>query len=262
MRRRSNAGIFFAITVLICAILALWGIFVLFDGSISTDGTPNDSSSSTTEKPGDNSSSDNDNSSSEDDNSSSDDDSSSSSDDSSSSEGDSSSSGGSGETPGGDHLNGKATLNRVGLTGYRMEGGTMVAFTDNSTVDFSNMTSENLFGIREGETVVPGCKFTATMELVNDGNFALDYWMEVRMTSGFDSALAQQLKVTLTVNGVEYSTIVGQPIGGERAPLGQIAKGEKVTFTLSVEFVESKDNNAAQGQTVSFDLYVTTTQAS
>ena len=138
----------------------------------------------------------------------------------------------------------------------------MVAFTDNSTIDFSNATSENLFGIREGEAVVPGCKYEATMTLSNDGDFTLDYWMEVRMTSGFNTALAEQLKVTLTVNGMNYSTTVGNPMGGERAPIGQIKKGETITFTISVEFIEHENNNAAQGQTVTFDLYVTTTQSS
>lgn len=174
-----------------------------------------------------------------------------------------SSSSGSGDGPGGgDHLKGSATLNRIGLTGYRLEEGTMVAFTDNSTVDFSHATSENLFGIREGETIVPGCKFTATMSLVNDGAFALDYWMELRMPEEyFDLELAKQLKVTLTVGKKEYTTVVGNPIGDHRTPLGRIEKGESVTFTVSVEFIESADNNLTQGQTVAFDLYVTTTQA-
>ena len=169
--------------------------------------------------------------------------------------------GGGGSIGGGDHLKGKATLNRVKLTGYRLEGGTMVEFTDHSTMDFSGDTSENLFGIQEGEMVVPGCRYEATMTLSNEGDFTLDYWMEVRMTSGFNTALAEQLKVTLTVNGIEHSTTVGQPMGDPRAPLGQIKKGEKVTFTISVEFMEHENNNAAQGQTVAFDLYVTTAKA-
>ena len=222
------------------------------DSSTEGGSSSEDNSSSSDSSSSEDSSSSSDSSSSED---------SSSSNDSSSSE-DSSSSGSSDGPGGGDHLKGSATLNRIGLTGYRLEGGTMVAFTDNSTVDFSNATSENLFGIREGETIVPGCKFTATMSLVNDGAFALDYWMELRMPEEyFDLELAKQLKVTLTVGGKEYTTVVGNPIGDHRAPLGRIEKGESVTFTVSVEFIESADNNLSQGQTVAFDLYVTTTQA-
>ena len=164
-----------------------------------------------------------------------------------------------GNSSGSDHLHGDATLGRVSLTGYRLENGVLVPFTSNEPVDFSNLTSENLFGIREGESIVPGCKFIATMELTNTSKNTLDYWMEIRMPEEyFNLALAQQLKVKLTVNGREYSTVVGDTMGDQRAPIGQLAKGESVTFTISVEFVDSKDNNEAQGQTISFDLYVNT----
>ena len=162
---------------------------------------------------------------------------------------------------GGDHVTGKASLNRTLIRGYRLQEGVLTPFTDDTPVDFTNATSENLFGIQEGEVVVPGCLFEATMSLSNDGNVTLNYWMEIRMTSGFDTALAEQLQVKLTVNGKEYSTIVGQPLGGERAPLGTLAKGENISFTVSVEFIEHENNNAAQGQSISFDLYVTTAQA-
>lgn len=236
MSKRTPVGLQFALTILVCAIILLLGIYALLNG-IVIDGNPSTGNSSSSSIQPDSS-------------------------DSSSSNDDSSSSGGDTPINPDDHLKGKATLNRVGLKGYRLEGGTMVAFTDNSTIDFSNVTSENLFGIREGETVVPGCKYEATMTLSNDGNFTLDYWMEVRMTSGFNTALAEQLKVTLTVNGIEHSTTVGQPMGDPRAPLGKIAKGETVTFTISVEFIEHENNNAAQDQTVTFDLYVTTAQKS
>jgi len=174
-----------------------------------------------------------------------------------STQGDSSSGGGSG----GDHVTGKATLHRTQIRGYRLQDGILAPFTDDTPVDFTNATSENLFGIQEGEVVVPGCLFEATMSLSNDGNLTLDYWMEIRMTSGFDTQLAEQLQVKLTVNGKDYSTIVGQPLGGERAPIGTLAKGETVSFTVSVEFIEHANNNAAQGQSISFDLYVTTAQA-
>ena len=256
-KERKVKGVVAIVTALLLLSVSALGAFLL-----RNETPPNVDQSSSATLPSDSSteggSSSEDNSSSSDSSSSED---SSSSSDSSSSE-DSSSSGSSDGPGGGDHLKGSATLNRIGLTGYRLEGGTMVAFTDNSTVDFSNATSENLFGIREGETIVPGCKFTATMSLVNDGAFALDYWMELRMPEEyFDLELAKQLKVTLTVGGKEYTTIVGNPIGDQRAPLGRIEKGESVTFTVSVEFIESADNNLSQGQTVAFDLYVTTTQA-
>ncbi len=162
---------------------------------------------------------------------------------------------------GGDHVTGKATLYRTQIRGYRLQDGVLTPFTDDTPVDFTNATSENLFGIQEGEVVVPGCLFEATMSLSNDGNVTLNYWMEIRMTSEFDTQLAEQLQVKLAVNGKDYSTIVGQPLGGERAPLGTLAKGEHISFTVSVEFIEHANNNAAQGQSISFDLYVTTAQA-
>ena len=241
--RSTPFGIKLVTTVLLCSLLIFVAFFFFFDDKIADDGTLINSSNSSTQPP-ENSSSGN--------------------------ELGGDTPGGDapggdtpgGDTPGGDHLTGKATLKRVKLTGTRLQGGSMVEFTDETDVDFSNPTNDNLFGISQYETVVPGCKYEATMTLSNEGDFALDYWMEVRMTSGFNTALAEQLKVTLTVNGVEYSTSVGNPLGDSRAPIGEIAKGETVTFTIGVEFIEHENNNAAQGQTVTFDLYVTTTQAS
>ena len=253
--RSTPFGIKLVTTVLLCSLLLFIALFFFFDDKISGDGTLVNSSSSSTQSPSEDSSEDNDNSSGN------------------KPSGDipggdtpgGDTPGGDtpgGDTPGGDHLIGKASLKRVKLTGTRLQGGSMVEFTNETQIDFSNPTDENLFGISKNETVVPGCKYEATMTLSNEGDFALDYWMEVRMTSGFDTALAEQLKVTLTVNGVDYTTSVGNPLGDMRAPIGQIAKGERITFTISVEFIEHENNNAAQGQTVVFDLYVTTTQAS
>lgn len=236
-------GIKFVLTVLVCAILVVIALTLLRWSWPELDG-PQTNNSSSASVSGPDGTGDNDGTS-----------------------GSGSDSSGGGEVKpddppgGGDHMNGKATLKRVGLTGKRLLNGTMVEFTDDSSVDFTNPTSENLFGIRAGETVVPGCRFTATMELCNEGDFALNYWLEVRMVSGFDTALAKQLKVTLTANGKEYSTTVGEPVGTERAPLGTLGKGEKVTFTISVEFIDSTENNAAQGQTVAFDMYATAIKA-
>ena len=153
-------------------------------------------------------------------------------------------------------------ISRVGLSGYRLENGVLVPFEDDSNTDFSDNPNDNYFGVRDGETIVPGCVFVASMEITNNSNYALNYWMEIRMPEEYFSlALAQQLKVTLTVGNNTYTTVVGQPMGDNRAPLGQIPKGEHVTFTISVEFIQSDDNNATQGQTVMFDLYIMITQA-
>ena len=139
----------------------------------------------------------------------------------------------------------------------------MVDFTNEEVVDFTGPTDENLFGIYDGEVIVPGNKYEATMRLTNTGDLTLDYWMEVRMVGGIYLALADQLKVTVKVGDKEVSApvSVGIPLGDERNPIGKVLVDQSVTFTVTVEFIDHVDNNLAQGQTVEFDLFVFTVES-
>ena len=162
-----------------------------------------------------------------------------------------------------EHLRGEGVLRRVYLTGNRLENGMMVEYADDTVIDFSNATDANLFGLSDSDFIVPGNKYTATMELENTGDITFDYWMEVRLVSGADLALAEQLKVTVQVGEHTASAPVnvGVPVGDDRNPIGKVLVDQTVTFTVSVEFIEHEDNNWAQDQRIVFDLYVYTIES-
>lgn len=139
--------------------------------------------------------------------------------------------------------------------------------TDDETlyVDFSGETEENVFGLGASEKLVPCSSYTAEMLLSNESDVAFSYWIEIRLTEGYeDTALAKQLKLTVTVegeaNGIEKTLDQGLTVGGESAPVGVVVVGASQAFTVTVSFEDLDTNNEAQAQEVQFDLLVRATQ--
>ena len=165
----------------------------------------------------------------------------------------------------------KRTLN---ASGYLVD-----SEPDKSVVDFTNNPNENVFGLTtdgEGnvtEKIVPGSKFTATMQIENHSDVAFGYWIEIvckDKTQGED--LAKQLKVTVTTDA-DASRFVGDGLvvkGAGDGFIEQLAIGETGTFTVTVEFLDSfieenglgyYDNDKAQNEELKFDLVVHAVQA-
>ena len=140
-------------------------------------------------------------------------------------------------------------------------------------VNFTNTTSRNVFDFEvdadgNGERIVPGCKYVATMEIENNSDVAFGYWIEVKCTDtegGED--LAEQLKVTVNT-GDDNAAILGDglTVKGENGRyIGVLAVGDDATFTVTLEFLDSfvtendliyNANDKAQTEKLDFDLVV------
>lgn len=144
--------------------------------------------------------------------------------------------------------------------------------TDSELKDFTNETKDNVFDINN-DVIVPGSKYVAEMTITNNkpvGNIGAaksdvpyGYWIEVVYTGKKNLDLAKQIKIAVNTDNAEYLSN-GLVVGGERLPIGVLDVGESDVFTVTVEFLDDErlpenksfDNDAAQGNSVSFDLVV------
>ena len=159
------------------------------------------------------------------------------------------------------------TLKRTELTKTTLnaQGKLVTSAPDTTTKNFSNPTDENVFGIVEGEKIVPGTKYVAKMQVENHSDVAFGYWIEIVCTDKTNGAdLAKQLKVTVNT-GADASASVndGLTVGSSSNYVGELIIGATAEFTVTVEFLDSfvaenniDHNDLAQGENLSFDLVV------
>ena len=196
------------------------------------------------------------------------------------------------------------TLHRVHLVKNDLDDdGFLAEISNPDDVDFTNPNGKNIFDfkadkvgmygeiIEKGDRVVPGSKYTATMEISNNSDVAFGYWVEI-VCSDTDKAngedLAKQLKVTVVTNyddGIddndeEYTNPIGESLEVkgeyEGVYVGVLGIGDDQQFTVCVEFLDSFDttrddyndyfgsyengkyyaNDTAQGEKLAFDLVV------
>ena len=164
------------------------------------------------------------------------------------------------------------TLKRTELTKMTLnaQGKLVTSDPDTTTKNFSNPTDENVFGIVEGEKIVPGTKYVAKMQVENHSDVAFGYWIEIVCTDKTNGAdLAKQLKVTVNT-GADASASVndGLTVGSSSNYVGELIIGATAEFTVTVEFLDSfvaenniDHNDLAQGENLSFDLVVHAVQA-
>ena len=168
----------------------------------------------------------------------------------------------------------QVTLKRTALEKTDLgDDGLLKTVTDKNTVNFTASTTDdvNVFGILQTDRIVPGCKYTATMQIENHGDVAFNYLVKVVCSDSKNGEnLAKQLWVTMESNGYKAEGSVHDGVNlenGENGYFGLVKVGEKTSFTVSVEFLDSLvtdgigDNNAAKNQTVDFDLIVYAVQA-
>ena len=164
------------------------------------------------------------------------------------------------------------TLKRTELTKTTLnaQGKLVTSAPDTTTKNFSNPTDENVFGIVEGEKIVPGTKYQASMQIENHSDVAFGYWIEIVCTDKTNGAdLAKQLKVTVNM-GADASASVndGLTVGSSSNYVGELIIDATAEFTVTVEFLDSfvaenniDHNDLAQGESLSFDLVVHAVQA-
>ena len=164
------------------------------------------------------------------------------------------------------------TLKRTELTKTTLnaQGKLVTSDPDTTTKNFSNPTDENVFGIVEGEKIVPGTKYVAKMQVENHSDVAFGYWVEIVCTDKTNGAdLAKQLKVTVnTGSDASASVNDGLTVGSSSNYVGELIIGATAEFTVTVEFLDSfvaenniDHNDLAQGENLSFDLVVHAVQA-
>lgn len=164
------------------------------------------------------------------------------------------------------------TLKRTELTKTTLnaQGKLVTSDPDTTTKNFSNPTDENVFGIVEGEKIVPGTKYVAKMQVENHSDVAFGYWIEIVCTDKTNGAdLAKQLKVTVnTGSDASASVNDGLTVGSSSNYVGELIIGATAEFTVTVEFLDSfvaenniDHNDLAQGENLSFDLVVHAVQA-
>lgn len=186
------------------------------------------------------------------------------------------------------------TLERVALTKTTLgENGYLstveVQKETDAPVDFSEddtttTADDNVFGIAEGEKIVPGTKYVAKMKIWNNkeiSDVAFGYWLEIRFKDeSKQQDLAEQLKITFTlgddtatefeVTSVENGLVI-KPEKGDIDYIAAVARGEAAYFTVTVEFKDLgfgfdedntlfSDNNSAMSDMVAFDLVVNAVQ--
>lgn len=124
-------------------------------------------------------------------------------------------------------------------------------------VDFSNPTGRNVFDIAPDTIIVPCCKYTADMKIINKTDVAYAYWIEIVLDDPSDIVLAHQIEVTVTTpDSAEAKLSKGLMVGSESEPIAIMAKNDSALFTVSVEFLDLPNNNSAQGRSLNFDLKV------
>ena len=148
--------------------------------------------------------------------------------------------------------------------------------TDESVYDFTNTTSNNMFGMSAQEIrITPTSYFEADLRILNDNseganyysNVAFDYSVEIVLLSGYNE-LAKQMQVTVTNNeGVSTKMRLVDVVDGKNFMAGKLEPGQEAhNFTVRVDFLNDVDysdmvNNFAQDQGVVFDLVVRAVQS-
>ena len=172
----------------------------------------------------------------------------------------------------------KLQLWRVGLENTMLnENGVLETQTPNTTpVNFTETTNENVFGLVDGDTIVPETVLKATMELRNTNTVAFTYYIEIVPTkvdeqTESDPTFWSQLTVSVTANGQVYdqfdTTDGVLRVGSETVGVNTVFAGTEANptteqFTITVKFNDAgAANNDAQGKKVAFDLIVYAVQA-
>lgn len=163
------------------------------------------------------------------------------------------------------------TLMRTNLktTSLNPDTGFLVETENPKDIDFSkpadpndpNAENKNVFDFVDGMLIVPGCSYTAEMQITNNTDVAFGYWLEIVFADDADLTLAEQLKITVTTaDGTTSGKLSASKglIGKESEPIQVLAKTGSALFTVSVEFcdLDHSVNNNAKLTSFEFDLIV------
>lgn len=157
------------------------------------------------------------------------------------------------------------------------DAGYLSEITNTTVHDFTDRTSNNIFGLESGNIrIAPGSYFEADLRVINDNakdatyysNVAFDYSVTFVLLES-NPYLANQMQVTVTDHNGKVTTMrLDEAAKGHVFECGTLEAGEVgQNFTVRVEFLDDVDypdefdNNLAKGKDVIFDLVVSATQA-
>lgn len=133
--------------------------------------------------------------------------------------------------------------------------------TNNNVIDFTNATTENVFGIGSEELVVPGSAYEAKMKITNKGSVAFTYNIKLKLNSQTNE-LAEQMKIY--VDGIDKGYLSDYLQTNNEVSIATgvmtLADGNAKTFTIKIMFEDLSNNNSAQNKEISFDLLVDAVQ--
>lgn len=146
--------------------------------------------------------------------------------------------------------------------------------TDDKVALFGSDGVTNVFGIQDGETIVPGASYEATMQIENNGAIAFSYEIVIELqqpTESEDSALASQMRVYVKFGNADYEDkgllsqyVVGSGNGNAVITEQTMTTRGSQSFGVKIVFEDvgndADNNNAAQNAEVSFDLSVNAAQ--
>lgn len=131
---------------------------------------------------------------------------------------------------------------------------------DTNEKDFSAVTSENVFGVADGEMIAPASWYEVEMSVKNKGSIAFNYKVAIKLnaaTTAENLAFAEQL--TVYVNGADEGVLLSECTDEN----GKLIISDKLVqksttdekFTVKIVF-NNAAGNATQGKEVGFDLIV------
>ena len=170
------------------------------------------------------------------------------------------------------------SLQRTRLAYMSLDDAGYLSETVNNTVhDFTDRTSNNIFGLDAGNIrIAPGSYFEADLRVINDNAENANYYSNVAFTYDVtfvllegNPYLANQMQVTVIDHlGNEKTMRLDEAVNGHVFEAGTLEAGEiGQNFTVRVEFLDDVnypdefDNDLAKGGELIFDLVVSAVQA-
>ena len=149
--------------------------------------------------------------------------------------------------------------------------GMLVDMENPNDIDFSkpadpedpNAKNYNIFDIARNTVIIPGCMYSAEMQISNNTDVVFGYWLEIVFDDKVDLTLAEQVIITVTTENESKSISKSLSaskglIGAEDDPIDVLERTGSTLFTVTIEFCDLDDsvNNNAKRKSFDFDLIV------
>lgn len=154
-------------------------------------------------------------------------------------------------------------LKRTKLMQYCLGAdGRMHEVKDEEVKDFSKAQKENIFGLVDGDIIVPSSRYQADLMVKSSVDVSFAYWILIELNQE-GNAFAEQLLVTIQIEEEEKSFRLSNAtsFGSKDEPLRIVQGGQSSSFAVKVYFVDDQMiNDDAINQSIYFDLILCAVQ--